>query len=165
MSNNHINAKNFREQIEGLYKDVDLTKQDDKKILIRERKTIVNQEREKDPEFRKKRARNNADPKVRAKRQASMPNQSGENNPFYDRTHTPETKAIISKKKKGQIPINKGTKHKEEDILKMRKPRSEEGKINMRKPRTQMLTCPHCCKTGASGNMARYHMDNCKVKN
>jgi hypothetical protein len=159
-----IDAKALREKIEGLYKGKDLT-QDDRKILIKEKRTIVNQERALDPEWLEKNAKNNADPVVRAKRQASMPDQTGENNPFYNKSHTDETKSIISKKKKGQIPVNKGTKHKEEDILKMRKPRSEAGKINMRKPRTQMLTCPHCEKTGASGNMARYHMDNCKVKN
>jgi hypothetical protein len=162
MSKTPIDAKALREKIEGLYKGKDLT-QDDRKILIREKKTIVNQEREKDPEFREKRARNNADPKVRAKRQASMPDQTGKNNPFYNKSHTSETKTIISKKKKGCKAPNKGSTHTEEALSKMRKPRSEEGKVNMRKPRTKVLTCSHCGKTGASGNMARYHMENCKV--
>jgi|APGre2960657423_1045063.scaffolds.fasta_scaffold20179_6 hypothetical protein len=126
--------------------------------------TLANQAKAKDPEWLKLKKIQNADPIIKAKRKASMPDQSGENNPFFGKSHTTEAKTVISKKKKGQVPSNKGTKHKEEDILKMRKPRSEEGKANMRKPRTQMLTCPHCGKTGASGNMARYHMDNCKLK-
>ena len=28
-----------------------------------------------------------------------------------------------------------------------------------------VLTCPHCGKTGASGAMKRWHFDNCKEKN
>jgi len=99
-----------------------------------------------------------------AKRRASMPDQSGENNSFYGKSHRSETKAAISAKKKGSIAPNKGATHTGEALQKMRKPRSEEGKANMRKPRSKMLTCPHCNKTGASGNMSRYHMDNCKSK-
>lgn len=97
-------------------------------------------------------------------RKAAMPDQSGINNPFYGQTHTDEVRKIISLKKKGKAPSNKGTQHTQEALEKMSKPRSEEGKANMRKPRSKMLTCPHCGKTGASGNMARYHMDNCKHK-
>jgi hypothetical protein len=98
------------------------------------------------------------------KRRRSMPNQSGENNPFYGKSHKTETKAAISAKKKGSVAPNKGATHTDEALQKMRKPRSEEGKTNMRKPRSKMLTCPHCNKTGAAGNMSRYHMDNCKSR-
>lgn len=98
------------------------------------------------------------------KRRASMPDQSGENNPFYGKSHKTETKDKISAKKKGCVAPNKGATHTDEALQKMRKPRSEEGKTNMRKPRSKMLTCPHCDKTGASGNMSRYHMDNCKSR-
>jgi hypothetical protein len=98
------------------------------------------------------------------KRRVVMPDQSGENNPFYGKSHLPETKAAISAKKKGSAAPNKGATHTDEALQKMRKPRSDAGKANMRKPRSKMLTCPHCNKTGASGNMARYHMDNCKSK-
>lgn len=97
------------------------------------------------------------------KRKASMPDQSGENNPFYGKSHKTETRAKISAKKKGSVPINKGTKHTDEALEKMRKPRSEEGKMNMRGPR-EKRTCPHCGKEGAGGNMGRYHFDNCKSK-
>lgn len=97
------------------------------------------------------------------KRRASMPDQTGENNPFYGKSHKTETKAKISAKKKGSVPVNKGTKHTDEALEKMRKPRSEEGKMNMRGPR-EKRTCPHCGKEGAGGNMGRYHFDNCKNK-
>lgn len=116
------------------------------------------------PEWLELKKKQNSDPNVRAKRKASMPDQTGENNPFFGKTHTEKTRKTISKKKKGCEAHNKGEKHTGDALVKMRKPRSEEGKANMRKPRTKMLTCPHCGKTGASGNMARYHMDNCKLK-
>lgn len=97
-------------------------------------------------------------------RKAAMPDQSGINNPFYNKTHTAEIRKKISESKKGKIAHNRGTKHTDETLQKMRKPRSEEGKANMRKPKIKRLTCPHCGKEGASGNMSRYHMDNCKHK-
>jgi len=96
-------------------------------------------------------------------RKAAMPDQSGVNNPFYDRTHTDEVRKLISLKKKGKTPSNKGTKHTKEALTKMSKPRSAEGKANMRGPR-QKKTCPHCGFVGAGGNMGRYHFDNCKHK-
>jgi len=90
-------------------------------------------------------------------------NGNGERNPMWGKNHTSESKATISEKKKGQIPHNKGKHHKEEDLLKMRKPRSEEGKANMRGPR-EKKTCPHCGFIGGGGSMMRFHFDNCKQK-
>lgn len=108
-------------------------------------------------------ARANNDPEKKAKRKASMPDQSGKNNPFFGKKHNEKTLKINSEWHKGKIPSNKGSKHKQESLIKMRKPRSEEGKANMRGPR-QQRTCPHCGKVGAGGNMGRYHFDNCKNK-
>lgn len=94
------------------------------------------------------------------RRKASMPNQSGANNPFYKKQHSEETKIQISLKKKGTSPVNKGKHHTVDTLMKMSKPRSEEGKANMRGPR-EKKTCPHCGVIGAGGNMGRYHFDNC----
>jgi hypothetical protein len=93
----------------------------------------------------------------------SMRDVSGENNSFFGKTHTVETKRKISLKKKGKEPSNKGTNHTQDALEKMRKPRSTEGKANMRGPR-EKKTCPHCGFIGAGGNMGRYHFDNCKHK-
>lgn len=46
-----VDAKALREKIEGLYKGVDLAKQDDKKILRYERQGIENKERMNDPAY------------------------------------------------------------------------------------------------------------------
>ena len=45
------------------------------------------------------------------------------------------------------------------------KPKSEEHKVAMRsRPQdTEVLTCPHCGKTGDYKNMNRWHMDRCKL--
>lgn len=153
----------LQKKLEQLYKDADYS-QDDKRLVIKETRAILNREKAADPSWLEKVRKNNSDPKVKAKRKASMPDQSGENNPFYGKSHKTETKDKISAKKKGCVAPNKGATHTGEALQKMRKPRSEEGKANMRKPRSKMLTCPYCNKTGASGNMSRYHMDNCKSK-
>jgi hypothetical protein len=58
---------------------------------------------------------------------------------------------------------NKGISRTEEDLIKMRKPRSEEGKANMRGPR-EKKTCPHCGFIGGGPNMGRYHFEKCKEK-
>ena len=120
------------------------------------------------PEWLDKKKKQNSDPEVRAKRKASMPDQTGVNNPFFGKEHTDVTKKKISGKRKGLTAGEKnpfyGKQHSDTALKKMSKPRSEEGKANMRKPKTKMLNCPYCGKTGAAGNMARYHMDNCKLK-
>lgn len=126
-------------------------------------KIIANKEKAMDIKWRENITRANKDPIKIQKRKESMPDQSGKNNPFYKKTHSEKTKQIISLKKKGSTPINKGVPHLEEDLKKMRKPRSEEGKKNMRGPRKKK-TCPHCGTVGAGGNMGRYHFDNCKHK-
>ena len=58
-----------------------------------------------------------------------------------------ETKAQTSETMKGRV-------YDEERCAAMRGPR---GKIKLKSS-----TCPHCNLTGRSGNMTRYHFDNCK---
>jgi len=55
--------------------------------------------------------------------------------------HTEESKANISKAKKGKPAKNKGKSHPQ-----------------------RKATCPHCGLTGGAGNMKRYHFHNCKHK-
>jgi len=59
----------------------------------------------------------------------------GENNPFYNKTHSEETRSNWSKLRKGQI----------------------RGKY-------KMVECPHCNKKGSGGAMKQWHFDNCKYK-
>ena len=62
-----------------------------------------------------------------------------------------------------------GRKHTEKSLEKMQlshrgKPKSESHKaaMKLRPQNTQILTCPHCDKTGDYKNMNRWHMDRCK---
>lgn len=62
---------------------------------------------------------------------------------------------------KGKPAHNKNVPMKEEQKVKLRKPKSEQAKVNMRKPKSRSI-CPHCGIEGGSNNMQKYHFDNCK---
>lgn len=67
------------------------------------------------------------------------------------KTHSEETK----NKLRGKIPVNKGKRHRSEDIQKIKDALAN-------KP---ILKCPHCdMKSRSYANMKRYHFDNCKHK-
>lgn len=53
-----------------------------------------------------------------------------------------------------------GEEEAEKRKEKLRKPKVRTVKTN--KPQAR-VTCPHCGKTGASGNMKKYHFNNCKL--
>jgi len=100
----------------------------------------------------------------------------GENNPFYGKKHTEETKLAISKSKKGRCGGEKhplwGKKHSAESKEKNRqsnlgKKHTEETKIKMRKPhrKHKIITCPHCDKEGHDNVMYRWHFGNCRNRN
>jgi rubrerythrin len=82
----------------------------------------------------------------------------GSLNPFYDKTHNDETKALMSAKKKGKS-------YEEifgaEKAVEMRTRRSVEG---LGKPKGKQTTtaCPHCGTVGGIGVMKRWHGDRCK---
>jgi len=68
----------------------------------------------------------------------------------------------LNKGKQGHPAWNKGmTSPKKGTTL------SEETKAKMRKPRgkQELVTCPHCAKTGGVSNMTRWHFNNCKQLN
>ena len=145
--------------------DIDIL---DPKINIK----LANKKKAKDPKWREQNAKNNADPVIRAKRKASMPDQSGENNPFWKRSHTDEVLKKISDLKKGKTAHNKGTKHTDEALKKMRKPRSEKGKqaikeaIRLARAKPENFSdCSHCGLLHISNqNYKKYHGDACWLK-
>lgn len=114
----------------------------------------------------------NNDPEKKARRKASMPDQSGENNPFYNRTHSEKTKKNISEKKKGTPAHNKGTKHTDDALEKMRKPRSKKGVQNIRQGITNrdknpknFSDCTHCGMVKINNsNYTKAHGDACWLK-
>ena len=70
----------------------------------------------------------------------------GNNNPFYGKTHTEETKLLMSKNG------HKSSEWKEYMSSKMK------GRARKK------IQCPHCLKSGGPGVMHRWHMDKCKNK-
>jgi hypothetical protein len=77
---------------------------------------------------------------------------AGEGNPFFGRKHTEESKKKISEG-------GKGIKKSEE--AKKRISEAKKGDLN---PGRQIVTCPHCSKTGRSGGMRKHHFSHCKQK-
>jgi hypothetical protein len=77
---------------------------------------------------------------------------AGKGNPFYGRSHTEESKKRISEG-------GKGIKRSEE--TKKRISEAKKGDLN---PGRQIVTCPHCNKTGGSGGMRKHHFSHCKQK-
>lgn len=106
----------------------------------------------------------------------------GELSPLFGKRNTIEHNLNISNSQKGEKGYwfgkkqsdesNKkrkitmtGIKYSDDRRSKMRKPKSAEHKQKLRIPRPQQIvTCPHCGRTGGKSNMTRYHFDNCKNK-
>ena len=85
----------------------------------------------------------------------------GKLNPFYDKTHTADTKSAMSAKKKGKtyeeiFGIEKANE--------MRLRRSSEGLGKPKGPQ-QQITCIHCNAIGGIGIMKRWHNDRCRFIN
>lgn len=77
---------------------------------------------------------------------------TGNKNPFYGKTHSEESKALISKGGKGQ-------KRTEETRANL-----STSKMGDKNPARETVTCPHCNKTGMAGGMRKHHFDHCKKK-
>jgi len=93
---------------------------------------------------------------------------SGENNPFFGKKHTEETKQKLRKPKSNTENMKKSNETRQKIGDAQRGvPKSEEAKANMRKAKAleSIRICPHCGKKGKGGNMTRYHFDNCKKLN
>jgi NUMOD3 motif len=146
-----INEILERERAQARYRDLT-----DGQINI----AVGNYNKAQDPEWLEKQ-RNRSEEWCENISRALTGRMTGELNPFWGKSHDLETRARIAAKKIGKPAPNRGVAHSQESLEKMRKPRSAEARANMRVPRKKMLTCPHCNRTGAAGNMARYHMDNC----
>lgn len=91
-------------------------------------------------------------------------------------THTSTTKAHMSERKLGisrseetKIKISStlmGHRHSEETKNKFRHPASQSTRDKMSKSqrgrKNDVVSCPHCCKSGGSNTMKRWHFDKCK---
>lgn len=84
----------------------------------------------------------------------------GKLNPFYNKTHSDNTRAVMSAKKKGKT-------YEEifgiEKAAEMRARRSIESLGRVR-GKQQLAVCPHCGTVGGYSVMGRWHGDNCKSK-
>lgn len=80
--------------------------------------------------------------------ESSKKRNQGPNNPMFGRTHTPETKRLISEQTKGKM---------------LGVPKSAETKRKMSES-TRMNTCPHCATSYRGSGIYRWHFDNCKEK-
>ena len=92
---------------------------------------------------------------------------SGEEHPLFGKSHSGETKQKMSDSRKGITPSTKQSLH----LIKMAnsnigRTHSDESKQKMSdKLKTiSKIQCPHCLKSGARGAMARWHFNNCKLK-
>lgn len=83
---------------------------------------------------------------------------SGENNPFYGKTHSEESKKKIAKNSEKLTGLKKTKEHCKNISKAMIGKQYTKGKTW----KCKELTCPHCNLTGRGGNMTRYHFDNCK---
>ena len=87
-------------------------------------------------------------------------NRTGTNNPFFNKTHTDQTRSIMSIRKKGKT-------YEEimgpEKAAEMRLRRSLEQQGIVKGPQ-EKVECPHCGKVGGLGIMKRWHYDKCKQK-
>ena len=96
---------------------------------------------------------------------------SGEDNHFFGKEHTDETKKKMSDAKKGKSYDEiygdnaaakkkavseklKGRVFSAESIEKMKKPKGPQIRV----------VCPHCNKEGGVSNMTRHHFDKCKER-
>ncbi len=77
---------------------------------------------------------------------------AGINNSFYGRTHSEESKALISRGGKGQ-------KRTEETRANL-----SMSKLGDKNPAREVVTCPYCNKTGMAGGMRKHHFNHCKKR-
>lgn len=114
---------------------------------------------------------------------------SGSKNPFYGKSHTPETRKVLSEARIGHYGYWNGKEHSNETKEKLRKAKlgkkassetkakqSEahrgkvltvehkkkigEAKLGVPRP---TITCPHCGKIGGVGIMHCWHFENCRL--
>lgn len=101
---------------------------------------------------------------------------------FKGRTHKPETIALMRQNALQRPPVSMETrsklsKSKQGQTKGVPRPRSKEHQDNLTKAlqgklpwnrnrsgykcKSEIVTCPHCGKTGGSGGIKRWHFDNC----
>lgn len=102
---------------------------------------------------------------------------SGENHPFFGKTHSEETRQKMRENSKGwksgKPPMLGKTHSKRTRALMSRNRPDQSGDKNPNYGRTtseetkakqrRQVTCPHCNKTGGLTGMKSWHFDNCKL--
>ena len=83
---------------------------------------------------------------------------NGENNPFYGKTHSEETKQQMRKPKSNTENMKKSEETKVKISESMQGKKNAKGKTW----KQEKINCPHCNKIGGTANMKRYHFENCK---
>jgi hypothetical protein len=75
---------------------------------------------------------------------------SGEKNPFYDKKHSEKTKLKMSVSRTGK---------------KVKRTKENNSKIGYahRGKTHEVVTCPHCGKSGGKSSMKQWHFDRCKL--
>ncbi|UOK16681.1 putative homing endonuclease [Vibrio phage phiKT1024] len=90
---------------------------------------------------------------------------TGENNPFFGKKHTEETRQRMRDAKEGFVPWNKGKTMPEHTREKLRKPKSDEAKQNMRAAKLgkkQRTTSCAICGREISVSSIKRHETACK---
>ena len=85
---------------------------------------------------------------------------SGENNPFFGKTHSSFTKEIMSLRKKGKSYEEIMGTEKAQEM----KERRRLEQLGRKKGKQQVIKCDHCDVTGGFGIMKRWHGDNCRSR-
>lgn len=97
---------------------------------------------------------------------------TGDGNPFYNKTHTTETRAKIKEARVGYVSTEESNRKNSESHMGEKnhfygKSHSNESleKMKLALEALEPLICPFCNKTSKSrANMKRYHFDKCKFK-
>jgi hypothetical protein len=91
---------------------------------------------------------------------------NGDEHPMFGKKHSAETKDHYSElRKQENNPMfgKKGDEHPKYGKKHSAETRSRQSAVKKGKPQ-QVVTCPHCGRSGGKTNMTRYHFDNCKHK-
>ena len=91
---------------------------------------------------------------------------TNDKNPFYKKTHSEETRKIISEANKGRHTLEGYIKRYGDKLGLKNYEETQKKKSNsllgVKQERT-IFTCLNCGKVGKGPNMKRYHFSNCKT--
>ena len=93
-------------------------------------------------------------------------NNQGENNPFYGKNHSEESKVKMRKPRSNTENMKGGLlKGKDHPMYGKNQSNETKEKISQSHLNRPLLICPYCnLRSRGGANMKRYHFDNCKLK-